>query len=252
MTWAREARRGEVSTFFNVSPPSTLGGYRSVSEDHDPVRPDRLRGNEAQRPVRSRLAEQPPARAEQGREDHQPQLVDQAALEQRLRESAAAADEQLALEARQLVERHDVRVVPVRVGQRARDDVLRHRVELVREAELVRAAGPGGREALVSNAAEQQRVRVHHLVELEAVALLAALEAERPAAALEALGTARVLEDAVERDELGDDDPAHENPDGVRRRNSSAGLRNDADVRLGRVPLAEDLLRLVVRDGASD
>src|SRR3954468_12040455 len=120
MTWAREARRGEVSTFFNVPPPSTLGGYRSVSEDHDPVRPDRLRGDEAQRLVRSGpaqqppargppgggdpppplgsgLAEQPPARAEQGREDHQPQLVHQSALEQRLREPAAAADEQLAL-----------------------------------------------------------------------------------------------------------------------------------------------------------
>src|SRR3954468_4643682 len=92
MTWAREARRGEVSTFFNVPPPSTLGGYRPVSEDHDPVRPDRLRGEGAQRLGRAGLADHPRARAEHGREDHQPELDAQAAPEQRLRESAAAAD----------------------------------------------------------------------------------------------------------------------------------------------------------------
>ena len=41
--------------------------------------------------------------------------------------------------------------------------------------------------------------------------LRTALELEGPAAALHALGAARVLEDAVERDELRYDDPAHGN-----------------------------------------
>src|SRR4051794_15142364 len=108
MACARWARRGELSMCSNVSPPSTLGDYRPVRQDHNTVRPDRLRRDEAQPLVRSGLAEQPPAPAEDGREDHQAQLVDEVALEQRLHELAAAVNEQLALEARQVVERHDV------------------------------------------------------------------------------------------------------------------------------------------------
>jgi hypothetical protein len=108
-----------------------------------------------------------------------------------------------------LVEADDLRVAPDRLGiaHRRGDDVLGRVVELV--SELAVALGPVLRELLPSATAEQQRVRIHRLVELELVAVLAALELERPAAALEVLGPARVLEDAVQRHELRYDDPGH-------------------------------------------
>jgi hypothetical protein len=99
------------------------------------------------------------------------------------------------------------RVRPLRVLQRRGHDVLRHLVELVGELALARRPGFG--EALVGLPAEQQRGGVHRLVELELVAVLAALELERPTAVLVVLGAARVLDDAVDRDELGDHDLAH-------------------------------------------
>ena len=47
------------------------------------------------------------------------------------------------------------------------------------------------------------------LVELELVALLAAIDLEAPASVLVVLASARRLDDAVQRDELGYDDPSH-------------------------------------------
>jgi hypothetical protein len=43
---------------------------------------------------------------------------------------------------------------------------------------------------------------LHHLVELESVAVVAAVVLEGPAAVLVVLGSARILEDPVDRDEL--------------------------------------------------
>src|SRR5205085_1835584 len=76
------------------------------------------------------------------------------------------------------------RVVPRQLPQRRGDHVLRHRVHLLREADLIGHRRPRGREALVGDAPEQQRLCLERLVELELGALLAALELEGPAAAL--------------------------------------------------------------------
>src|SRR5439155_12120741 len=56
---------------------------------------------------------------------------------------------------------------------------------------------------------EELRVARQQLVQLELVALGAAVELERPAAAVEGLAAARILDDSVERDELGHDQLAH-------------------------------------------
>src|SRR6266545_3918837 len=98
-------------------------------------------------------------------------------------------------------------VVPFGVGQGLRDDVLGHGVELVRELALV--VRPDGSEAVVGDPAEQKGVRVHRLVELELVAFRAAAEGVGPADALEALGSARRLDDAVDGHVLSDDDSSH-------------------------------------------
>ncbi len=146
--------------------------------------------------------------------DHQPVLVDEAARHQRLDELDGAVDEDVALvpvaQPSQIVEADHRRVVPLGILERRGDEVLRHGVELVGEIALAR--GPGRGEALVGDAAEQERVARHHLVELELVPVRPALELERPTAVLVALGPARILDDAVERDELGDDDLAHDVP----------------------------------------
>src|SRR3954453_10858414 len=111
------------------------------------------------------------------------------------------------------------------------DDVLRHRVELV--GELAIAVRPGSREALVSTSTEQQGRRAHRLVDLELVALVTAVEVERPRPADEVVVAARRLHDSVERYELGDDDAAHGGLlsairclyDGRNRANSSVSRR---------------------------
>jgi hypothetical protein len=92
-------------------------------------------------------------------------------------------------------------------GQGARHHVLAHAVELV--GELAAPRRPRRREALVRRPAQEQGVGGHHLVELELVALGSPVELERPAAALEALGAARVLDHAIQSHELGDDHLAH-------------------------------------------
>src|SRR5207244_4207711 len=98
-------------------------------------------------------------------------------------------------------------VGPLGVLQGGGHDVLRHVVELVRELAL--AGWPGLREALVGLAAEQQCLGLERLVELELVAVLAAVELEAPASVPEVLCSAGVLDHAVQRDELGHDDPSH-------------------------------------------
>ena len=103
----------------------------------------------------------------------------------------------------------DVGVVPFRVGERAGDDVLGHAVVLVGQGALV--PGPGAGEALVGPAADQQRRGAERLVELVLLAILAAVELEGPVAVLEVLA-AGGLHHAVERDELGHDDPSHLTP----------------------------------------
>jgi hypothetical protein len=100
------------------------------------------------------------------------------------------------------------RVVPLRVLERGRNDVLRHRVELV--GELAIPGRPGCREAFVGPPTQKERLRGHRLVELELVAFLAPLDLEGPAAVLVVLPAAGGFHDAVQRHELGYDDASHE------------------------------------------
>ena len=81
-------------------------------------------------------------------------------------------------------------------------------VELVRELALSRDGQAAAKPSYVT-AAEQQRVGAHRLVDLELVALVAAVDLEAPAFVLEALASAGCLDDAVERDELGYHDSSH-------------------------------------------
>src|SRR3954447_14186208 len=100
-----------------------------------------------------------------------------------------------------------VRVVPRRVRKRRRHHVLGHAVELVGEFALARR--PRLREPLVGRAAQQQRFARHDLVELELVAVGAAVVLERPTAAVPVLGTARVLDHTIYRHELRHHDLRH-------------------------------------------
>ena len=135
-------------------------------------------------------------------------------------QAGAAVDEDVAVdavpEAGDLVDVDDVGVVPLRVGQRAGDDVLRHVVEQV--GELALTTRPRRGEPLVRRPSEQQRAGRAHLVHLELVAFLAAFERERPAAPRVRLRTARVLDDPVDGDELRDHDLAHVSAPEVRGR----------------------------------
>src|SRR5207249_1442009 len=80
-------------------------------------------------------------------------------------------------------------------------------VELVGELAFTR--WPGCREALVGHPAEQLHLGLHHLVELELVAVVAAVVLEGPATVLVALGPARILEESVHGHELGHHQLAH-------------------------------------------
>jgi hypothetical protein len=162
-----------------------------------------------------RLAEQSLAGAEHDREDHQPQLVDEVVLDQGLHELGTAVYDDVAVallrQLRDLVDQvagEDGRVGPGRVAQGRGHHVLRHGVERVGELPL--ALGPGGREALVGPPAEQQRGRAPRLVQLELVALVTTIDLERPPPVLVVLRATRVLDHAVERDELGHHDAAHD------------------------------------------
>src|SRR5262249_3138951 len=77
--------------------------------------------------------------------------------------------------------------------------------------------GPSAGEALVGRPAEQVRIRVQDLVELELVAVLAAIEVERPTLVLELL-TSRGLHYPVYGHEFGDNEPSHPSSSLSRRR----------------------------------
>src|SRR5215470_677141 len=160
---------------------------------------------------------QPLARAEHDGVHHQAVLVHQAEFGQRVHQRRAPGDQDVALVpvlepghlGRQVGARDDRGVGPGRPGERGRDDVLRHRVHLLGEL----AAGflhrrPGGGEPLVGHAPEQLGIGALQLFALELLALGGRV-AEAPAAVLGALAAARVIDDPVERDELGDDQLAH-------------------------------------------
>ena len=69
---------------------------RLIDQDRDAVADD-LRVDEAQRLLVARLAEEALARAEHDREDHQPKLVDEVVLDQRLHELHAAVHDDVAV-----------------------------------------------------------------------------------------------------------------------------------------------------------
>ena len=83
------------------------------------------------------------------------------------------------------VSAEDVRVRPLRILEGRRDDVLGHAVELV--GELAVPLRPRCGEPLVGDTAEQERLGVERLLELELPALLALSDLERPTAVLEVL-----------------------------------------------------------------
>jgi hypothetical protein len=135
-------------------------------------------------------------------------------VDQRLDELRAAVDDDvttlLLLQLRDLLREvafQHCRVVPLRLLQGRGDHVLGHGVELV--GELALSGGPGLGKALVRDAAQQQRLGRERFVELELVALVSAVDLEGPTSVLEALGSARVFHDTVERHELRYDDPSH-------------------------------------------
>src|SRR5215210_7091185 len=121
-----------------------------VDQDQHAVGPDRLRLREAPVDPFARLAEQLPPRAEDDREDHQMELVDEVVLQELLHEPEAPRylDDPVGLlfQLRDLVDDvalDHLRVVPLRVRDRRGDDVLRHRVELVRELAFAVRPRPG-------------------------------------------------------------------------------------------------------------
>ena len=108
---------------------------------------DGLRGGEPQPLCRARFPEEPLAGADDDRVDLEVEGVNEVVLDQRLDELRAAMNDDVAvvslLELPDLVDdvtRKDGGVVPFGVGQGLRDDVLGHRVELVRELALCTAA----------------------------------------------------------------------------------------------------------------
>src|SRR6266705_1842249 len=121
-------------------PPHTDLGWRRRVDDNDDAITYRLRIHEPQTLLVTRVAEEAFAGPEEDREHHQPQLVDEAVRQQCLHEPGAAMDNDVPCrrlpELRDLLHHvtiEDRRVVPLRLPQRSRDDVLRHAVELVRE-----------------------------------------------------------------------------------------------------------------------
>src|SRR5215204_1959262 len=178
---------------------------------------------------------------EDDREDHQAQHIDEISLEQAVDQRVAAMGQDvpldLALEARDVVEApQDRRVLPGRLLERRGDHVLRHRVEPLGEGGRglvvsLLPLGPRRREALVGDAAEQHHLGVVRLLRLDLVLALVR-ELERPRGVFVVLLAARRLHDAVHRNELGDDDPAHRSLLSVAcsedlwgARNSSVGSR---------------------------
>src|SRR5262245_53531236 len=204
--------RSAVKTTPSLVTSARLGGA-TVGEDEHAVS-DGSRVDQLESLGVARFAEQTLAAPEHDREHHQPELVDEISLQERLHERGAAVHDDVSVvlflqPPDTLVEvafEHSG-VAPVGVLERRRDHVLGHRVELV--GELAVACRPRFGEPFVGDAPEQLRVRLHRLFQLERRAL-AGIDLERPAAVLEALGAARILHYAVQRDELGYDDLAHQ------------------------------------------
>jgi hypothetical protein len=117
------------------------------------------------------VLEQAPARPEQDRGNQDPALVNEAVLQQALREALASVHDQvlavLVLEpgdARRDVAADQVGVLPLQVRERGRRDVLGHAVDLVDVAELSSSRGPDGGEDLVRLAAQEQAIAVRQEV----------------------------------------------------------------------------------------
>src|SRR5581483_281137 len=164
-----------------------------------------------------RVREQPLAGPEDDREHHQAVDIDEIVGGKRLHQAGAAVDHDVAavllLELAHLLDNvavEQVRVVPLqRLTERRGDDVLGHAVEPVGEPLLVRPSGPRSSEPLVGHPAEQQRVACHQLVELEPVAVLAAVELERPTIARSARVHAGTLHHTVGGHEFRHHEPSH-------------------------------------------
>src|SRR5262245_11244688 len=180
----------------------------------DAVRADRPRLREVELETVDPVREETLAAAEDRREDHQPQLVDEVVLEERVDERATAGNEDRALslffellQPADDVAGDDTRVLPLRIRQGVRDDDLRVAVQLVRERPF--AGRPRFGETLVGDAPEELHIRVHELVELELVAFVSPVVLEGPGPVLAVLRAARILEDSVDGNELRDNQLSH-------------------------------------------
>src|SRR5271154_3356715 len=142
------------------------------------------------------LAEQALADPGGGREDLQPQLVDQVVLDQRAYELKAAGDDDVPvyvlLQRRDLVKHvalEDCRVVPGGIGEGRGHDVLGQAVQPVRQ--LAAARWPPRGEPLVASPAQKEGPGGQRLVERELGKLRAISDQADPAAGPEAFVTGR-------------------------------------------------------------
>jgi hypothetical protein len=104
------------------------------------------------------------------------------------------------------------RAVPLGVLEGRRDDELGHLVHLLPELARAVHCRPGLGKALIRHTPEKLRVARHQLVELELVALVTAVELERPTAVAELLRPAGILHDTVQCHELCHNQLAHGSP----------------------------------------
>ena len=176
-----------------------------------PARPAAIR--RARAPSSARVAEELLALAEDDRKDHQPELVHEALLDELVHEATASVDEDDAVlarpSAREVVRRRSPSSSTT-PGSASVEETTNFGIVLNLSAKSPSRSRPRGREALVGHPAEEERRALHHLVQLELVSVLAPVELEGPASALQALGAAGVLHDPVDRDELRYDDPTHD------------------------------------------
>src|SRR5260221_14232261 len=220
VTWSAADRWQPGGIFLHIDAGWGLGWARRIGlvpqlvDEHNDAITDRLRARESHPLLVARVAEKALPGPEDDGEHHQAQLIDEVMLDQRLYELGAAVHHDVATgflpQLRDL--RHHVasehrRVVPLCQLEGRGDVVLRHPVELVRE--LVFPGWPSRGKALVGHPAEQQRLGVEGLVELELVALFSTADVEGPTCVPEALASARGLHNAVERDEFGYHDSSH-------------------------------------------
>src|SRR6266436_1719114 len=199
-----------------VSSPVLRRAHGFVDGDLYAV-PHDLRRLQSQALLRRSVSEQTLPLAEYHRIDHQPKLVQEVVLEEPLHQGGAAVNDDWSVvpfaqtvHLLREITAEDSRVAPFGRGQGRGDDVFGHAVELIREFSLPRR--PGGGESLIGLAAEEERLRLEGFVDLELIALVPAIDLERPAGVLELLASSRGLDDSIERDELGCDDLSHGTP----------------------------------------